>query len=125
MPGKNPADHRPDADLRSLNPLASGVLLGENIAWGWPMDLPDVLTQYVNEGWVGEKQNYHYDRDNGFGYSQPPGCDQGKVCGHFTQVIWKGTQYVGCGLAVTAASQEAWMVCNYHPAGNIPRQKPY
>ncbi len=48
-----------------------------------------------------------------------------KVCGHFTEVIWKTTQYVGCGLAVVAASQEGYLVCDYYPLGNVPGYKPY
>jgi pathogenesis-related protein 1 len=123
--GKNPASHRKAAERSSLNPLAPGSLLGENIAWGWPMDFEGMPARYVVDMWIAEKQNYHYDRDDGLGYRQPPGCDQGKVCGHFTQVIWKTTQYVGCGLAVAAASQEGCLVCNYYPPGNVAGHKPY
>jgi hypothetical protein len=123
--GKNPAKHRPDAERSSLNPLAPGSQLGENMAWGWPMDFEGMPARYVVDMWIAEKQSYHYDRDDGFGYRQPPGCDQGKVCGHFTQVIWKTTQHVGCGLAVATASQEGFLVCNYYPLGNVPGQKPH
>jgi hypothetical protein len=37
--------------------------------------------------------------------------------GHYTQIIWRDTRRVGCGLA-TANGNEA-MVCRYVPAGNI------
>ncbi|MBV9118076.1 MAG: hypothetical protein JOY63_12020 [Acetobacteraceae bacterium] len=68
------------------------------------------------------------DLDNGYaGYSdQPPGCTppQNGFCGHFTQVIWKDTQVVGCGKA-SAAHKTVYIVCNYYPIGNRAAQKPY
>ena len=36
--------------------------------------------------------------------------------GHFTQVVWKGTSAVGCGMA-QCKGMDVW-VCNYDPAGN-------
>lgn len=50
-------------------------------------------------------------------------CSRGETCGHFTQVVWKGTKEVGCGMA-RKGSREAW-VCNYNPPGNIVGRKPY
>jgi hypothetical protein len=48
-------------------------------------------------------------------------------CGHYTQVIWRDTQFVGCGYS-TCESQgytfEVW-VCNYDPPGNYIGQTPY
>jgi len=35
--------------------------------------------------------------------------------GHFTQVVWKGTTSVGCGIS----SDGHYLVCNYYPAGNM------
>lgn len=40
-----------------------------------------------------------------------------KVCGHYTQVVWKNSRYVGCGKAM-AANGTLYYVCNYYPAGN-------
>jgi Cysteine-rich secretory protein family len=37
--------------------------------------------------------------------------------GHFTQMIWGGTQAVGCGLA--ANRDYEYLVCRYFPAGNV------
>jgi pathogenesis-related protein 1 len=48
-------------------------------------------------------------------------------CGHYTQVVWRNTQRVGCGYS-TCQSQgytfEIW-VCNYDPPGNFIGQTPY
>lgn len=74
------------------------------------------------ESWVAEKQWYHYDQDDGR-MDQPPGCTEGKDCGHFTAVIWKNTQYVGCGKA-RAVNNTLYFVCNYYPPGNTG-QRPY
>ncbi len=50
-------------------------------------------------------------------------CRAGAVCGHYTQVVWRGTKQVGCGVARTR-EREVW-VCNYDPPGNWVGQRPY
>jgi len=42
--------------------------------------------------------------------------------GHYTQVIWKNTTEVGCGVA-RSNQGEIW-VCNYNPPGNYQGQNP-
>jgi len=114
--------HRPD---RQNNPFKPGEGVGENM-YVWS---PSRGVTGVNavEWFISEKQWYHYDQDNGGGsLGEPPGCTapRDQACGHFTQVIWKKTQYVGCGTAISA-NDEKWYVCNYYPAGNWNREKPY
>lgn len=41
--------------------------------------------------------------------------------GHYTQVVWRGTQEVGC--AVVRNSRDDFLVCRYWPAGNIYGQE--
>lgn len=50
-------------------------------------------------------------------------CAAGEVCGHFTQIIWRGTKQVGCGVA-DGKNGEFW-VCFYSPPGNFIGYKPY
>lgn len=50
-------------------------------------------------------------------------CRPGAVCGHFTQIIWAGTEEVGCGVAGGKRGQ--FWVCFYLPPGNVVGQKPY
>ena len=42
--------------------------------------------------------------------------------GHYTQVVWRGTARVGCGVA-RCADAEVW-VCNYDPPGNVQGSYP-
>jgi pathogenesis-related protein 1 len=44
-------------------------------------------------------------------------------CGHYTQVIWRSTRRVGCGVARNA-KREVW-VCDYDPHGNTVGERPY
>jgi pathogenesis-related protein 1 len=44
--------------------------------------------------------------------------------GHYTQVIWKDTKFVGAGMAVAKDGSEYW-VCTYYPAGNYIGEKVY
>ncbi|MCI4590215.1 CAP domain-containing protein [Sphingobium sp. BYY-5] len=41
---------------------------------------------------------------------------------HYTQMIWRSTQKLGCALAAGASSD--YLVCRYFPAGNIFGQGP-
>lgn len=58
-------------------------------------------------------------------------CVQGLFsngCGHYTQLIWRNTQNVGCGYSTCEGDDgftyEVW-VCNYDPPGNVIGQAPY
>ena len=42
---------------------------------------------------------------------------RGKI-GHFTQVVWKSTEKVGCAQAYSEGSKRLYTVCNYSPPGN-------
>jgi hypothetical protein len=54
------------------------------------------------------------------------------VCGHYTQIVWKTTTRLGCGVALCDQNSpfmgfpkwEFW-VCNYAPPGNYNGQRPY
>lgn len=72
---------------------------------------PDAVTL-----WVAEEANYDYGTNT---------CAAGKVCGHYTQVVWRASEKLGCGLnncpGLTYGSS---VVCNYSPGGNSGG-KPY
>ena len=62
--------------------------------------------------WYREKKYYNLDRNT---------C--GKVCGHYTQVVWASSRQVGC--AVHRCTSHSHVVCNYSPAGNVNSRRPY
>lgn len=46
-------------------------------------------------------------------------CHKGKVCGHYTQLVWRTTTEFGCGVnRNTRGEFKTLLVCNYNPAGN-------
>jgi pathogenesis-related protein 1 len=52
---------------------------------------------------------------------------RGGECGHYTQVVWRGTTHVGCasaGCPTDGMNATVW-VCNYRPAGNVIGERPY
>jgi len=86
-----------------------GGAYGENffMARGRPWSAGEVVNR-----WASEARNYNHASNS---------C-QG-VCGHYTQIVWRGTTHVGCGVA-RSADQEIW-VCNYNPPGNFVGERPY
>ena len=84
---------------------------GENIfeIWGaTPYSQPDAVVR----AWASESASYRYETNTCTGR-----------CGHYTQIIWRQTKEVGCGVA-RDSKREVW-VCNYAPYGNIIGEKPY
>lgn len=58
--------------------------------------------------WMGERANW----DNIAGV-----CAEGKVCTHYTQMVWRSTAKFGCGINRQAAGKwRSMLVCNYDPA---------
>jgi pathogenesis-related protein 1 len=60
-------------------------------------------------------------------YDGRSGTCKGGVCGHYTQLVWRDSTHVGCGVATCSAAgltATVW-ACNYRPAGNIVGEKPF
>lgn len=66
----------------------------------------------VVDAWASEAGNYNHSTNT---------CN-GR-CGHYTQIVWRDTKAVGCGVA-RAHNREVW-VCEYEPHGNVAGEKPY
>ena len=65
--------------------------------------------------WASEKKFYNYQQNK---------CQAGKQCGHYTQIVWKGTTDLGCGYKSCSNGSQIW-VCNYFPAGNFNGARPF
>ena len=87
---------------------------GENI-WGGTKHAfsPESMVDL----WITEKVHYV---DGVF----PQNSRSGRVqdVSHYTQLIWKATTHVGCGIA--RGEQEEILVCRYSSPGNIIGQRP-
>jgi uncharacterized protein YkwD len=74
------------------------------------------------QSWASEAQDYNYSRNH---------CARGKVCGHYTQVVWGNSNEIGCGtaqcnnMAASPYKRGSIVVCNYAPGGNYVGEKPY
>lgn len=44
--------------------------------------------------------------------------------GHYSQMVWRDTKFLGTGMAIAADGSEYW-VCTYYPAGNFIGRKAY
>jgi len=100
-----------------------GGQYGENLYWASALawsdgrkELQHVSPEQVVDSWGSEKADYDYANNH---------CTQGKMCGHYTQMVWRTTTTVGCAMAVCEDTQEQVWACQYQPAGNWVGRKPY
>lgn len=103
-----PTGHNPD---RTVN----GEVVGENFyesSSSTPVD-PSVPVEL----WAAEAANYDIAKNTCNG-SRP--SDSNLRCGHYTQIVWRATLRVGCGMRTgcPAPDRQVW-ICNYAPAGNM------
>ncbi|GJP63317.1 hypothetical protein CLOP_g20389 [Closterium sp. NIES-67] len=69
------------------------------------------------QSWVAEKADWTYS-------PVPEGCADGRMCGHYTQVVWRDTTHVGCASAQCPDGSSMW-VCDYSPPGNFIGSIPF
>ena len=117
------AEHLKQANVCQMRHSAPNGKYGENLFWAsavsWTdgrKDLQKVSSKQVVEDWGSEKADYDYASNT---------CADGKMCGHYTQIVWRNMTKVGCGLAVCEDAQEQVWACQYQPAGNWVGKKPY
>lgn len=83
---------------------------GETLSWSFSTagdPEPAALAASTVKGWYDEIKAYRFNKP---GFSPKTG--------HFTQVVWKDTERVGCG-AARASDGAVFVVCNYDPRGNF------
>lgn len=100
-----------------------GTPYGENLyagalSSGFPADVEAAAA----DEWAAEFPAYNYAANSCSG-----------VCGHYTQMVWRSTAEIGCGIRQCTANSPFsppftnWtlVVCNYSPEGNAGGQRPY
>jgi uncharacterized protein YkwD len=80
----------------------------ENLAWGG-----DRTAESAVKAW--------YDEVNAYNFSKPGFAS---ATGHFTQMIWRDTKQIGCGVAKCYLGTVRFWVCHYAPQGNWAGQFP-
>jgi len=101
---------------------AAGV--GENLyAGAVSPGFPTNVETTAATDWLDEQPGYNYAANT---CSAPP-------CGHYTQMVWRATTSVGCGIRQCTVNTpfgppfNNWtlVVCQYSPPGNSGGQRPY
>jgi len=86
-------------------PGHSGTDLGENI---FVSSASGEKVDKAVDRWEDEEHNWN---------NKKAECDAGKVCTHFTQMVWRGTTKIGCAINRNVSGQwKVLLVCNYDPA---------
>lgn len=94
--------------VHSHGPHGENLFRGSGVGWK-PAD--------VVAAWVRERGQY--DRVSN-------ACrGGGGACGHYTQIVWRGTTAVGCALVPCAGGRGTLGVCSYNPPGNYVGMRPY
>ena len=88
--------------VHSSNTL-NGNYIGENLYFGY------------NAGYLGTKPvDAWYDEIKDYDFAK---SEFTSGTGHFTQVVWKNSKQVGCGVAC-GTNDYCYVTCNYYPGGN-------
>ena len=88
--------------VHSSNTL-NGEYIGENLYMGY------------NAGYLGTSPvDSWYEEISKYSFAK---SDYIKGTGHFTQVVWKNSKQLGCGVAC-GSNDYCYVTCNYYPGGN-------
>jgi hypothetical protein len=101
-------DHNPN---RSLN---FSTYIGENI-YASSGNIGNVSLSV--QSWWNENQFFNFDSNS---------CQNGQVCGHYTQVVWASSVRLGCSRQFCSSLTFKYnILCDYGPGGNYAAQQPY
>jgi uncharacterized protein YkwD len=88
-----------------------------NSPWGqnlYEVTGSEYVPQQIVNGWVSEAKDFDYAANR---------CKENRMCGHYTQIVWRDTKELGCAVA-HGGNREIW-VCEYSPPGNYRGMRPY
>ncbi|CAN8270040.1 unnamed protein product [Cochlearia groenlandica] len=107
-----------DKWAKSLKPncdmVHSNGPYGENIFWYKRTNLWS--PERVVTKWFQERFNYDVKTNT---------CVSGKMCGHYTQIVWRETTAVGCARVKCNNDRGYLVVCEYNPRGNYEGESPF
>ena len=86
---------------------------GENLAMGTAGYYSPVA---LGEMWAQEKRDFA-------GGAFDDGGNDAEAVGHYTQMVWRDTRQVGCGVA--SGGGDTYLICRYAPAGNYVGERVY
>jgi pathogenesis-related protein 1 len=116
-------DHLKQVSHCRMRHSVSSGRYGENLYWASALqysdgryELQNVSVEKIVDSWGSEKADYDYMHNQ---------CAQGKMCGHYTQMVWRTTTAIGCAMTVCEDTLQQIWVCQYQPGGNLGGQKPY
>ncbi|XP_045497492.1 venom allergen 5.02-like [Colias croceus] len=114
---RNKFEHNPDRTIGS-----NRFTTGENIYWQGSTDKNLKFNpENALNSWFNEHKDYTY------GPLTSEQMQSKKMVGHYTQMVWSDSVYIGCGLS--SEQKDGWIyyyfVCNYGPSGNYLGEKPY
>ncbi|VVB12982.1 unnamed protein product [Arabis nemorensis] len=92
----------------------SGGPYGENIFWYQRSE--NWSPKRVVAKWMEESLNYNPITNT---------CASDKMCGHYTQIVWRATTAVGCARARCDNNRGFLVVCEYSPCGNYEGESPF
>ncbi|KAL8114065.1 hypothetical protein AgCh_021085 [Apium graveolens] len=84
---------------------------GENLFWG------------KGSGWKPKDAVKRWVKEHRFYDQETNECKPGKMCGHYTQVVWRDTISVGCAVEI-CPNNDTLTICSYDPPGNYLGEKP-
>lgn len=84
--------------------------------------LMDYFCASADNGWyVGEDVESHSNKVGSIeNHRYPEG-----IYNHLTQMMWEGTKYIGCGVALHPSTLAFFGSCHYYPAGNFINKRYY
>ncbi len=111
--------HRTSEELQAVG-------YGENLA-SFDSSAGGSTEQQAVSAWASEKSCYTFGK-----LMTTDQCDtacytalHSDGCGHYTQIVWRKSTSLGCGVATCQNGKEDIWICNYSPPGNYVGQNPY
>ena len=124
-----PQMHWDDAAARVADTWAANCMFAHSHTPGYGENIyastsTDDTARDAVVAWASEDVDYDYASNT---------CNPGKVCGHYTQLVWRDSTGVGCASRVCNVNSPfsigngRWIlwVCDYLPPGNFIGERPY